>query len=257
MKKIIINADDFGYSSGVNQGILKAFKEGLLSSTTLMANMPKRDEAIRLAKENPRLGVGVHLVLTCGKPVTAGTTLTDASGEFYRLGGYSEARKRMSEDEIFGEWSAQIDYLLDNGIALTHLDSHHHVHAFPENGEIVRALAQKYRLPFRNADGLDERMELPYQNGVRGFADLMNHPAIRSMEKSYEALKDECLKEIEAVLDAVTEDVTEFMVHPAFIDEDLYFGSSFNVQRMREVVLLTAPEVREMFEARGFEIVHY
>lgn len=66
MKKVIINADDFGYSAAVNAGIIKAYQDGVLTSTTLMANMSGRDGAIQLAKENQGLGVGGHLVLTCG-----------------------------------------------------------------------------------------------------------------------------------------------------------------------------------------------
>ena len=75
MKKVIINADDFGYSSAVNLGIITSHKKGILTSTTLMANMSGCDEAIMLAKENPNLGVGCHLVLTCGKPLTKGASL--------------------------------------------------------------------------------------------------------------------------------------------------------------------------------------
>ncbi|GAB2025587.1 carbohydrate deacetylase [Lactovum odontotermitis] len=257
MKKVIINADDFGYSSTVTRGIFKAFQEGLVSSTTLMANMPGRDEAIQLAKENPELGVGAHLVLTCGRPMSARKSLTTEEGKFYRLADYPVARKKMLDQEIYEEWSSQIDYLLNAGVALTHLDSHHHVHSFPENECIVLELANKYHLTFRNYDGLEERVKLPNQQGIRGFADLMNYPFIRNMEKSYEIVKEDCYKEIQKVLDNVTEDVTELMVHPAFIDEALYFGSSFNLQRMREVEILTDPKVKEMFEANELEIIHY
>ena len=128
MKKVIINADDFGYSSAVNLGIIKAYKEGILTSTTLMANMPGCDEAINLAKENPDLGVGGHLVLTCGKPLTKGESFVDGKGDFYSLTEYKKHRNEMSDEEIFQEWSYQIDYLMDHGLKLTHLDSHHHVH---------------------------------------------------------------------------------------------------------------------------------
>ena len=67
--KLIINADDFGYSNGVNYGIIDAFKNGILTSTTCLTNMPGFNHAIQLAKENPNLGIGIHLTLTCGKPL--------------------------------------------------------------------------------------------------------------------------------------------------------------------------------------------
>lgn len=257
MKKVILNADDFGYSSGVNRGIIKSFQEGILSSTTLMANMPGCDEAIQLAKENPDLGVGCHLVLTCGKPMTAGATLTSENGKFYTLADYHENHQAIKDEEIFKEWCHQIDYLIDSGLSLTHLDSHHHVHTFSENLEITQAISQKYHLTFRNAYDLETQVHLDYQKGIKGFDDLMNYPAIRSMEKNYAELKNECLRELQAVLDKITDDVTELMVHPAFVDEGLYFGSSFNVQRMREVEILTDPEVKTLFDSANLEIRNY
>ncbi|MCA6775451.1 ChbG/HpnK family deacetylase [Enterococcus mundtii] len=106
MKKVIINADDFGYSSGVNSGIIKSFQDGILSSTTLMANMPGCLEAIQLTKENPGLGIGGHLVLTCGKSLTDTLTLTRDTHVFYNLNEYHEHRKFMDQEEIFNEWCA-------------------------------------------------------------------------------------------------------------------------------------------------------
>lgn len=257
MKKIIINADDFGYSSGVNQGIIKAFREGVLSSTTLMANMPGCDEAIKLAKDYPGLGVGAHLVLTCGAPMTQGTTLKGEDGKFHLLQEYHQKRNEINDEEIFKEWCTQIDYLLNQGVPLTHLDSHHHVHTFEGNESIVKRISEKYKLTFRNAFGLEERVDLNYQKDIRGFADLMNYSAIRNMDTPYLKAQNQCLEEIQRVLERVTEDITELMVHPAFVDEALYFGSSFNVQRIREVELLTAPQVKSLIEAKNLEIVHY
>lgn len=257
MKKVIINADDFGYSSGVNQGILKAFKKGVLSSTTLMANMPGREEAIQLSKNTPNLGVGGHLVLTCGKPITDAKTIIDEKGEFYRLKEYYKNRSKMKDDEIYSEWCAQIDFLLDNDVDVSHLDSHHHLHTFPENLEITKQIANKYKLSFRNAYNLEDNMVLPYQKGIKGFEDLMNSEAIRTMDSPYIVKRDACIDEIKKVLEKLTENVTELMVHPAFVDEVLYFQSSFNVQRIREVEILTDPPVKKLFKKMDFKIVNY
>lgn len=249
MKKVIINADDFGYSSAVNLGIIKAYKEGILTSTTLMANMPGCDEAIRLAKENPDLGVGGHLVLTCGKPLTKGESLTDGNGDFYSLAEYKKHRNEMCDEEIFQEWCHQIDYLIDHGLKLTHLDSHHHAHTFPENLEITKRIADKYHLCFRNAFELEENIELPAQKGIRGFSDLMNHSAIRDLTKSFEESRIRCFEEIQTVLDKVEDnEITELMVHPAYVDEILYFNSSFNIQRVKEVSILCDSQMKQLFE---------
>lgn len=91
MGKLIINSDDFGYSNGVNYGIIDAYRNGILTSTTLMANMPGFNEAVKLKKEYPRLGVGVHLTLTCGKPLLKShKTLVSENGEFNKLAFYKQ-----------------------------------------------------------------------------------------------------------------------------------------------------------------------
>lgn len=258
MKKVIINADDFGYSSAVNLGIIKSHKKGILTSTTLMANMPGCDEAIVLAKENPDLGVGCHLVLTCGKPLTKVDSLVDENGGFYNLAEYKKHRNEMCDEEIFQEWSYQIDYLLDHGLKLTHLDSHHHVHAFPENLKITKRIADKYHLCFRNIFGLEKNIELPAQKGINGFLDLMNHSAIRDLTIPFEENRIKCFEEIQAVLDQVKDnEITELMVHPAYVDEGLYFNSSFNVQRMKEVSILCDSQMKQLFECNQIVTCSY
>lgn len=258
MKKVIINADDFGYSSAVNLGIVKSHKDGILTSTTLMANMPGCDEAIVLAKENPNLGVGGHLVLTCGKSLTEGSSIIDEKGYFYNLAEYKKHRNEMCDEEIFKEWCYQIDYLIGNGLKLTHLDSHHHVHTFPENLEITKRIAEKYHLCFRNIYGLEENIELPYQKGIKGFLDLMNHPAIRDLSMTFEENRIKCFEEMQAVLDKVEDnEITELMVHPAYVDEALYFNSSFNVQRTKEVSILCDLQTKQLFERNQIVICSY
>ncbi|MGM0119039.1 chitin disaccharide deacetylase [Enterococcus sp. AZ146] len=88
MGKVIFNSDDFGYSHGVNYGIMDAYQRGILTSTTLMANMPGFEHAVKLRKEMPRLGVGVHLTLTCGKPLLKTVDTLIESGEFRSLSYY-------------------------------------------------------------------------------------------------------------------------------------------------------------------------
>jgi len=258
MKKVIINADDFGYSSGVNAGILKAFQKGVLTSTTLMANMPGCDEAIHLAKANPSLGVGGHLVLTCGAAKTSGKSIVDSKGNFYKLEQYKQLRASMDDEEIFNEWCCQIDYLIDNGLKLTHLDSHHHVHTFSENRAVIKRIAQKYQLPFRNAFGLEKNQKLPFQKGITGFLDLMNYPAIRDLTQPFEENKDACFSELQAVLDKIEEgEITELMVHPAFVDELLYFHSSFNIARVKEVAILCDPATKTLLTKNNVVLLHY
>lgn len=257
MKKVIINADDFGYSPAVNAGIIKAHQDGILTSTTLMANMPGCDEAIALAQDHPNLGVGAHLVLTCGYAMTNGTTIT-SDNHFYSLAAYREKRASMDDEEIFKEWCFQLDYLLDKGVSLTHIDSHHHLHTFSENLNITKRLAERYKLPFRNAYQLEENVFLPYQIGATGFQDLTNYPNIRDLSQSFESNKSGCLQEVELVLQAIEENaITELMVHPAYVDEILYFNSSFNIARVKEVSLLCDPDIEQLFKENHIQLYHY
>jgi predicted glycoside hydrolase/deacetylase ChbG (UPF0249 family) len=132
--QLIVNADDFGFSIAVTDGILHAHNHGILTSTTLMTTMPDRDRAIDLAGRHPRLGVGIHLSLTQGTPLTAcRRLLTKAHGTFHRslpklfwTLRHPDARKQ-ARDEL----TAQIDYALKRGLTPTHVDSHKHVCHLP------------------------------------------------------------------------------------------------------------------------------
>lgn len=258
MKKLIINADDFGYSSGVNAGIIKSYKEGILTSATLMANMPGAREAVDLAKKNPGLGVGVHLVLTTGKPIIKKNNLSDDQNHFYQLNDYKKARKKMSKADIINEWSAQIDYLLQLGLKPTHFDSHHHVHFFEENQEITFAISKKYHLPFRNSYGTEDFPKLKFNAINKLLLDMMNTPKIRDMSRPYDSLKAECLKELQETLNkAIDVNILELMVHPAFVDEHLLQNSSFNIQRVREVEVLTDPSIEKLIKQNKYELVNF
>ena len=132
MKKVIINADDFGYSRGINYGIIDSHRLGILTSTTIMAGMPGFDHAVHLAKENPKLGIGVHLTLTCGYPLLKDyQTIVDENGKFKHLSFFTHDNN-YDFDEVYREWEAQIEKVLASEIKPSHLDSHHHTHSFPK-----------------------------------------------------------------------------------------------------------------------------
>jgi chitin disaccharide deacetylase len=152
-RKIIINADDFGLCKGVNQGIVKAHTEGVLTSATLMTNMPCAREAVVLAKSLPSLGVGIHLNLTDGLPLAKDNCvgpLCNTGGEFafnpYQLSWRSALSAKIRE-AIKAELQAQIQWTLDQGIKPTHLDSHKHIHCFPVLFKIVCELADRFGIP--------------------------------------------------------------------------------------------------------------
>jgi chitin disaccharide deacetylase len=153
VRKLIINADDFGLTAGVNRGIVEAHNGGLVTSTTLMANGPAFDDAVAAARSAPRLSIGCHVVLVDGLPVSppdaVDTLRAIRSAEpdrFYSSLSAFAARAMLGgfdRDQLVGEVVAQIKKIQSAGIQVTHLDTHKHAHIFPE---ILVALLRAARI---------------------------------------------------------------------------------------------------------------
>ncbi|MEG6573839.1 chitin disaccharide deacetylase [Caldibacillus debilis] len=229
MKKLIINADDFGYSRSVNYGIIDAHQLGILTSTTLMTNMPGAGHAAELAKANPSLGVGVHLVLTCGKPLLKHhKTIADMNGNFRRLDYYKGAFT-IDLDEVYEEWKAQIEKFLSFGLIPTHLDSHHHIHSFGNIPEVFLTLAKEYRLPVRG-------------NMPKDWMDTARQKGIKTTDyfcyQIETVLKDHTLEQLFENYDSI-----EIMTHPAYLDKSVIANSSYAYPRVDELEMLIHPEL--------------
>jgi len=159
MKRLIVNADDFGMTPGVNRGILRCHLEGIVTSATIMANGEAFDDAVELARSNPKLGVGVHLVLVGGRAVASREkigSLSDAQEELPRsLSSLFSRwhRGAIRREQIENEMRAQIEKVLQAGITPTHLDTHKHTHCHPWVMAAVAQVAGEYgisrvRMPF-------------------------------------------------------------------------------------------------------------
>jgi len=152
MKKVIINADDFGLVQGVNEGIIKAHQEGILTSATLMANMPGFKEAVVLAGANPKLGVGVHLNILRGQPVSPTKKVESLlSKELRFIPSVSSLLrrivwKRINFDEVEREFRAQVEKVLEVGLEPSHIDSEKHIHLIRPLFRIVLKLAKEYKI---------------------------------------------------------------------------------------------------------------
>lgn len=252
MKHLIINADDFGYSKAVNLGIMESHINGVLTSTTLMANMPGVDHAVSLLKDMPNLCVGAHLTLTCGKPILGEkvSTLIKENEYFFKLEDVENKVVQMDISEIYEEWKTQIRYLLNKGVNLSHIDSHHHVHTFKEHEEIIKVLSEEFNLPVRNCNNVLE-------NKIR-FLDLCNYNPIRNMEEKYENVRIECFKAIEEIIKKnIQYENTEAMCHPAFLDSYLLENSSFNIARIREVDILCDQLMRDLINKYEIKLCNY
>lgn len=235
MIKLIFNADDFGYSHGVNYGIIDSHVNGVVNSATMMMNMPGAEHAVSLAKQHPALGVGVHLVLTCGKPLCKDVpSLVDENGDFIKLDSLKKANG-VKLDELEKEWTAQIERFLSFGLTPTHFDSHHHVHGIPAFHPVIRKLSKKYNVPVRLS--VFDKIEdvVPFTDKL--FAGFYK-------ENVTEAYLNDVIGE-----DGQT---IEVMCHPAHLDTEIYKGSSYHLDRMKEVDVLTSWTL-----PNGYELVKY
>lgn len=234
MIRLIVNADDFGLTEGTNYGIIEGHINGIVNSTTMMMNMPGTEHAVRLAKEYKTLGVGVHLVLTAGKPLlTDVPSLVSEDGLFHKQSVVREGN--INPEEVEREWTAQIEKFLSYGLTPTHLDSHHHVHGLPILHDVLERLAEKYNVPIRRC--AEER-------AVRPFSDVFY-----SDFYSNGVQEDYFVKLKERVQDGK---IVEVMAHPAYIDPELVKRSSYVIDRVKELQILTESVLPE-----GIELVRF
>ena len=152
-KQLIINADDFGIHPAVNEAVRKAATEGILTSTSLMAGGDAFDEAVEMARSMPSLGIGIHLTLVGGiKPVLPPSevpSLTWDNGVFCHDYGKLIVRDlegKISLSEVYAEWDAQIQKIMNTGLPVTHMDGHQHMHMWPHFYPIARDLSKKYHI---------------------------------------------------------------------------------------------------------------
>ncbi|MBH7554127.1 chitin disaccharide deacetylase [Clostridioides difficile] len=240
MTKIIINADDFGYCEAVNYGIISAHNNGIVRSTSMMANMPGVEHGVGLLKENKTLNCGVHMTLSCGRPLLSNLkTIVDKDGFFIRR-ITDEIIEKMDCDEIYRELCAQIDRVKGLGIDISHLDSHHHIHTLVSLKPVIEKIVTKYNLPIRG--GFEYNLE--YSKVV---------PLIDSFYKE-NVSEEYFIKNIDEIMKY---DVVDIMSHPAFLDDYILNSTSYAIDRTKEHKILTSKKVKEFLEKNGLAISSY
>lgn len=284
MRDLILNADDFGLTLGVNEGIIRAHRDGILTSTTLMANAPAFDDAVRRARENAGLGVGVHLVLVGGPPIApqqAIESLIDERGQLPQSLPNFVARVtsgRIRREHIERELRAQIDKIRAAGIEPTHLDSHKHTHAHPRVMDCVAQVAQscgigRIRKPFEHLrdswnSTRDARTTAVPQLAAaaaakissRSFEEICRRYGLRSPDRFLGLARTGSIgpAALRGLIDTVGDGKTEIMLHPGICDPDLeQTGSRLLMQRQAELEALLVPELKTLLIARGIRLITY
>ncbi len=283
MKRLIVNADDFGLTAGVNAGIVLAFREGILTSTTVMANGAALADAVEQARANPRLGVGCHLVLIGGlavAPRESVPSLVDRQGRLpaslFTLAARLASR-RVRVREIENEFRAQILLLRAVGIAPTHLDTHKHTHSIPQVMAALVRVAREFgisrvRKPFEDARGASAARRnggSPLRQRALAAAARMTAPSFRRLVAKNDMQTPDHFYGIhltgrlhaEAVLrilESLPEGVSELMCHPGLCDAELRrLPTRLKQQREEELAALTDPVVRRAVEQREIRLVSF
>lgn len=239
MTKLIINSDDFGYSRAVNYGILDAHQEGILTSASLLANAPGFEHAVKLAKQAPTLGVGVHLNLTLLNPLRKDVrSLVDENENFYRPDAYRTGLAIADLDELYNEWDAQIQKVIQSGIQPTHLDAHHNANLFNEHHlDVFLDLADKYQLPVRGNFETDRSYKTTeyFEPSFDTVISLEKADKVYFLKNLIEKIKGSQSAEI--------------MCHAGYVDHVLTQTSSLVEPRIYQTQLLTdspfADKIRE------------
>ena len=284
MKQLILNADDFGLTRGINRGIIRSHRDGILTSATLMANGPAFDDAVELAKSNPQLGIGCHLVLSGGTAVAPRKkipSLADPHGSLPEslaelVIGVTSGRVRVEEIET--ELHAQIDRIRAAGIEPTHVDTHKHTHCHPRVMNVVARVARAWGIcKIRNpVEALHDSWQSTRPDVPGRILDFAASCAVRCVKSQFKLISKKYdlrspdhffglvatgrldTPALVRLIDAVPEGTSEIMLHPGLCDGDLLqVETRLHRQREAEMNALLSPEVIRIVKQRGIRLSSY
>lgn len=260
---LVVNADDFGFTRGVNAGIVEAHRNGILTATTLMANGDAFDDAVRIAGKTPSLDVGCHLVLIGGISLVTNEELPASPGALVRA-------VIAGRIPIYDELSAQVRKIVKAGIAPTHLDTHKHTHLLPPVLEAVARISAEtgirwVRCPF------DAKLNYraPRKKRIMGGALRLLRGHTAAVLRKHGCLSTDYFAgfqitgsfraaDLVDLFDSLPEGSTEFMCHPGYLNEELHAAPTrLKQSRADELAALIAPETREAIERCGIRLVNY
>jgi chitin disaccharide deacetylase len=287
VRRLIVNADDFGFTAGVNRAIVEAHLRGIVTSSTLMASGRAFDDAVRLSKTAPRLSIGCHVVLIDGEPVLDAAQLPSLVSSRSGAARFGDNLKsfiaraltgRLNADEMEAETTAQIRKLQSAGIDVCHIDTHKHTHLFPA---VMRPVLRSARAcgvrAIRNPFGPHKPMqssELLRRPNLwtrsaevrilRNLANRFQETAKRerfitpdgTLGIEVTGSLDESL--FRAIAEIIPEGTWEFVCHPGYNDADLKSANTrLRESRETELMVLTMPEARETLSRSGIALISY
>ena len=281
MKKLIVNADDFGLTSGVNRAIIEGHARGIITSATVMANMPAFEEAASLARANRSLGVGLHFNITQGRPVadiSRVASLVDDRGEFWGTSTALLGRAltgRLKTDEVVIELRAQIEKALNSGIRLTHIDSHKHTHALPQICEAIISTIGDYGI-----DALrSPREHWRFDRSARSFKLIAQSAGAYGISRLCRISETRLIRSKMRIPDhffgitqtgfwtqnwliglivKLPEGTSELMCHPGYNDDELdAVKTRLRKSRADEFRLLTDPEIVETAAKSDVKLINF
>jgi hopanoid biosynthesis associated protein HpnK len=281
VRRLIINADDFGLTSGVNRAIAEGNRSGALTSATIMANARAFEEAVSVAKAQPGLATGCHVVLIDGEPLSGNLpSLTNGSPRFrssLKEFALAAVRRRIAADEIQREAEAQIRKIQGAGLRVTHVDSHKHTHMFPQVlGPVLRAArscgVRAVRNPFEPmrcwpgatvaTPGLWLRSAgvLCFQMFAAEFRRAIREEGMVSTEGTVGIAATGKLDQraLLRILEALPWGTWELVCHPGYSDSDLKAaGTRLTASREVELEALTSEETKAALERLNIELISY
>jgi predicted glycoside hydrolase/deacetylase ChbG (UPF0249 family) len=263
-KRLVVNADDFGFTRDVNAGIVEAHQQGILTSATVMAGGAAFEDAVRLARENPGLDIGCHLVLVQGESVAQpGVRLPASLGELLR----AVASGRIP---IYRELAAQVQRAVDAGFRLTHLDTHKHTHLLPPVLAAVARISEEFGIPWvRRPFDFPMRAAIPRGRRLtsrllgisRGrFDAALARRGCRACDHfiGFGITGRFRTADLIGLIGQLPSGVTEFMCHPGHCGEELRAAPTrLKESREAELEALTSPATRQAIQAAGIELASF
>jgi hypothetical protein len=275
-RQLIVNADDFGRTRGVSRGIIRAHHEGIVTSTTAMMNLPGVVNDLHLAKADaPRLGLGVHLNFTLGRPLLPTewcASLVDEHGYFLTQEAIAANPDRINPDELRSELKSQVTSFKNALEGLPdHLDAHHSVHLFPALFQVYLDVAEAFKLPVRipfprTETGLDHLPpitgDLPpdvARSMLKADQQILAQRPIKAPDHFIATFYDKTVsvRILTEILASLPEGTSELMTHPGLIDEQLRKESDYAARREDELAVLTNSQIIAALDQLDIKLVTF